>query len=127
MTQFNELVTEPIDWVPGTQPSLTSSFTLMQVTEPTGLFYRNSLPDQQRDNNGDPCYLKNWLQRCTSLPVWPITENGWLQRESADSTTRDRKKAVFHISLPLLRSSPIHPVLPAPVSFYRTVEPPRTS
>ena len=44
--------------------------------------------------------------------------------KSADSTVTDRKKAVFfYISLPLLRCSLIRSVLPAPMSFCRTVEP----
>ena len=34
---------------------------------------------------------------------------------------------MFHISLPLLRCSLIRPVLPASMTFFRTVEPPGTS
>ena len=37
------------------------------------------------------------------------------------------RRELFHISLPLLRRSVIRPVLPAPMSFPRTVEPPGTS
>ena len=36
------------------------------------------------------------------------------------------RRHLFHISLPLLRCSLIRPVLPVPVSFRRTVEPPGT-
>ena len=36
------------------------------------------------------------------------------------------RRQLFHISLPLLRRSLIRPVLPAPVSFRRSVEPPGT-
>ena len=70
MTQFKQPVTEPIDWVPASQPSLTPK----PVTEPTGLVYRNSLPDQQRDNKGDPCYLKTWVTEKHHPTGWPVTE-----------------------------------------------------
>ena len=59
-------------------------------------------------------------------PGLPVTVDCWLQRKSADSTVMDRKKAVLHISLPLLRRSLIRPVLPAPMSIHRTVDPPGT-
>ena len=39
---------------------------------------------------------------------------------------RTGRRQLFHISLPLLRCSLVHPVLPAPMSFRRTVEPPGT-
>ena len=60
-------------------------------------------------------------------PGLPVKEDCWLQRKSADSTVMDRRRQLFHISLPLLRCSLIRPVLPAPMSFRRTVEPPGTS
>ena len=51
-----------------------------------------------------------------------VTEDCWFQRKSADSTVMGRKKAVVSYK-PLLRCSLIRPVLPAPMSFCRTVEP----
>ena len=36
------------------------------------------------------------------------------------------RRQLFHISLPLLRCSLFRPVVPAPMSFRRTVEPPGT-
>ena len=60
-------------------------------------------------------------------PGLPVTEDCWLQRKSADSPVMDRKKAVVSYKPTLLRCSLIRPVLPAPISFRRTVEPPGTS
>ena len=59
-------------------------------------------------------------------PGLPVTEDCWLQRKSADSTVMDRKKAVVSYKPTLLRCSLIHSVLPAAMSFCRTVEPPGT-
>ena len=59
-------------------------------------------------------------------PGLPVTEDCWLQRKSADSAVRTGKRQLFHVSLPLLRCSLIPPVVPAPMRFCRTVEPPVT-
>ena len=65
-------------------------------------------------------------------PVLLVTEDYWIKRLVG---YRENllipqlwmgRRQLFHISLPLLRRSLIRPVLAAPLSFRRAVEPPGT-
>ena len=122
-----------------TQPSLTSCFTPKPVTEPTGLVYKQrntdevtrltltlkqfgfrdtSLPDRQRDKKGSPCSLrekekgkgrKKTTTKKNTCPTSPPT--------NTHTHHYGQEEGSFHINLPPLESSSIHPDLPAPVSF----------
>ena len=73
------------------------------------------------------CYREN-------LPIPQLWTGRRLQKKRIDCYRENLlipqlwtgRRHLFHIILPLLRHSLIHPVLPAPMSFRRTVEPPGT-
>ena len=118
---FNQPVTEPTDRVPAYTTFSDSCFTRTRVTGEVTR-YRPVLPQFFGHTAFSRETFVTERHQPTSLSSYG---DCWLQRKAAEPPLWTGRR-LLHMSLSLLRSSSVHPVLPTPVSLCRTVEPPGT-